>query len=283
MPEKVIAQDISDATSRVGELFHEAIEEFGDPDEAPNPEQPVIDLGQPLHISIECPEHSTNYAIAHNPLDVLVNSLGVFAGCVPGEYIEHILGRPFRPIRTAALMPVFLESVTELCVAGHFSIAYATVDRRGQRYLDGFIRYETAEVYEFLIEDFATVSICMQAIANNLDVCVGRLQINVAVPTCRRDNLEHFNWIDSSDVLGTTPLVFGHLITGDFTRELQELMQGAPPIGMKSSFLRRAVIPAICILAAINNDQQDRAKEIARSLPAKLEWTIAVNEFLKGI
>ena len=283
MPEKVIAQDINDATSRVGELFHEAIEEFGDPDEAPNPEQPVIVLGQPLHISIERPEHSTNCEIAHNPVDVLVNAIAVLSGCVPGGKIEDILGRPFRPVRTAALLPVLMNQMTDLCVAGHFSIAYAIVDRGGQRHLDAEVCYETAEVYEFLVEDFATVSICMQSVANNLDIGVGHLRIKVIKPTCMRENLEHFNWMEQGQVLGTTSLVFGLLITDGFMRELAELMDGTLPIGMKSSFLRRAVIPAIRILKALNNDQLAEAKVIARSLPANLEWTVAVTEFLKGL
>tara|TARA_R110000868_G_scaffold148839_3_gene371028 strand:- start:10274 stop:11125 length:852 start_codon:yes stop_codon:yes gene_type:complete len=283
MPEKVIAEDINDATSRVGELFHEAIEEFGDPDEAPNPVQPVIDLGQPIHVSIECPEQSTNCEIAHNPVDVLVNALAVLSGCVPGRKIEDMLGRPFRPVRTAALLPVLMNQTTDLYVAGHFSIAYAVVDYNGLRLLDAEVCYETAEVYEFLVEDFATVSICMQAVARNLGIGVGHLRINVEKPTCLRENLEHFNWMDQGQVLGTTSLVFGPLITDGFMRELGELLEGTLPIGMQSSFLRRAVIPAILILEALNNDKLAEAKVIARSLPANLEWTVAVTEFLKGL
>ena len=107
--------------------------------------------------------------------------------------------------------------------------------------------------------------------------------MNGGKPTWLREKLEHFNWMDQGQVLGTTSLVFGPLITDGFMRELGELLEGTLPIGMQSSFLRRAVIPAILILDALNNDKLAEAKVIARGLPANLEWTVAVTEFLKGL
>ncbi len=123
----------------------------------------------------------------------------------------------------------------------------------------------------------------MQAGAGNLGIGGGHLRMNGGKPTWLREKLEHFNWMDQGQVLGTTSLVFGPLITDGFMRELGELLEGTLPIGMQSSFLRRAVIPAILILDALNNDKLAEAKVIARGLPANLEWTVAVTEFLKGL
>lgn len=270
-PEEIIAADINDASLRVGELFENVKAEDG-----------VLKLDRPVHLMIQEPERSTNTAFKHNPADALVNALGVVAGCTPGGYLEKCLGRQFDPVLTLACLPSFYDG-GGFMDAWRFMIEYSVVKRRGKPYLNCWVCYETADTYDFLIEDFTTVSLCMQAFAKQLDLPMGYLKINVIRPTCIEDNLQHIGWLPTGDTLGLTPLLFGHLICDDFMRELKELTHGEPVIGMKSSFLRRAVCPSIEILKAMNNNDLAHAKEQAKSLPKGLEYTVAVNEFLGSL
>ena len=274
MAEKVIAHDINDASARIGELFRE-------PDGVEESEH-ELKLKQKVAICIENPDISTNLHIAHNPLDVLLDALGVLSNVPLGGPLERVLGRPRRPInRNACLVPDPLGLTVDED-AGHFKVHYLVVPRKGLQWLDCYAFYDEGYVYDFLIHDFAMLSLCMQMVAANGKFGVGHMHIMVKEPKLRRDNLAHFDWTEDS--LGLTPLVIEPLAhSPNFLSDLKELLTcDEPPIGLMTPFLRKVVAPAMMMMNAINKDDLAQADAASRQLPVGLDWTHAVLKFLES-
>jgi len=279
MAEKIIAQDINDASARVRELF-------GEPDGVDETDTDLR-MKTALAICIQNPDISTNTHIAHNPAAVILDALGVLADVPVNSPLTCTLGRPRQPIdRTPCVIDVPYIAIEQDC-AGPFRICYSVREGSGADWLDCHLFYNEAETYDFLVQHFAIASVCLQFMAESRNMYIGNLHIRVLRPTMPKQMLSHFDWISPSLTMDLTPLRTGPFLqsTGALTELRDVLTCDEPPTGISSPFIRKLVAPAMMIQNALNKDDHVAVDILRRSLPVGLDWTVAINAFLelKGI
>jgi len=270
MAEKIIAQTIAGASEHFLELINEDHEVT----------ETHLKLKSPLHILIEDPIALVNTFIAHNPLDVLVYSLWVLTGCRNSERAEKILGRPVRPINNSVMTYTGKEIVRN---AGHFQIRYSTVKAKGLTRLDVSMHYESADAYEFLVEDYGATSLCLQYLAAQYGFGVGHVRISVNQPSVHKEHVDAFCWDTDGWSIGLNNF---YLCDTDPSRLLSEaylVMEMSPPIGIRTKFLRKVAIPALNALQKIQDQEIDDAHYYVQSMPRMLDWTAASQKWFSEV
>lgn len=268
MSEKIIAATVRDASQHFYEIMSE---------EEPTGTDRL--LGPSVDILIENPRISTNTFICHDACDVLINAMALMAGRGTSLYLQEMLGRPIKPIKTESVLPPHIDA--GLNDAGPFKIGYVTSVQGIAPQLDVHVFYSEAEAYDFLVEDFAAISLCQQHLASMRRMHVGRFRIHVARPELLLTSQVHGNWDAYGWSIGCDHLDLSILLNQNFLPDLRLLLDEKMPVGIKSTFLRRFVIPAISILHALRNDKIDEACALARQLPPNLDWTLAVNNLFR--
>lgn len=268
MPEKIIAATIHDASQQFYEIMSE---------EEPTGNDRL--LGPSVDILIENPRISTNTFICHDACDVLINAMALMAGRGTGIYLQEMLGRPIKSIKSESVLPPHIDE--GLNDAGPFKIGYVTSVRGRAPQLDVHVFYSEAEAYDFLVEDFAAISLCQQYMASIRKMHVGQFRIHVTRPQLLLTSQVHGNWDATGWSIGCDHLDLTILLAQDFLPDLRLLLDEKMPVGIKSSFLRRFVIPAISILQALRNDKIDDAYSLARQLPPNLDWSLAVTHLFR--
>ena len=280
MTDKIIAQTIAGAS----EHFIELINEDGEVSET------HLNLKSPIDILVEDPTASVNTFICHNPMDVLLYSLWVLTGCRDQGRIEKILGRPVRPL-TGPVLTYTNEDV--FCDAGRFQIKYRTrPGNLGSTRLDASIVYKSADAYEFLIEDFGAVSLCLQYLAAKHGFAVGRIRISVSEPSVHKEHVDSFYWDADGWSIGLHNFYLADLGCNEretlagadrLISEAHLAMELGSPIGIRTKFLRRVAIPAMTALLKINEQELDDARYFVESMPRMLDWSVASERWFSEV
>lgn len=270
MPEKIVAQTIAGASEHFIELINEDCEVT----------ETHLKLKTPLHILIEDPVAAVNTFVCHNPMDVLVNALWVLTGCLDQDRAEKILGRPARPLGGSVLIYNKKELARS---AGHFQIRYSTSEVKGITRLDASIVYEAADAYEFLIEDFAAVSLCLQYLASKYGFGVGRIRISVNEPSVHKEHVDSFYWDSDGWSLDLHNFYLCDVDTDRLIAEAHLAMELSSPIGIRTKFLRRIVMPAMTAMLKIHEQELDDAHYFVESMPRMLDWSVASKRWFSEV
>ena len=270
MAEKILAQTIAGASEHFIELINEDCEVT----------ETHLKLKPPLPILIEDPNAPVNTLICHNPMDVLIYSLWVLTGCRDQGRVEKILGRPVRPLGGAVLSYTDKELIRN---AGHFQIRYSTADDKGLTRLNASVVYDSANAYEFLIEDFAVVSLCLQYLAAKHKFGVGHVRISVNEPSVHKEHVDAFYWDAEGWSIGLHNFYLCDVDADRLIAEAHLAMELSSPIGIRTKFLRRVVMPAMTAMLKINGQELDDAHYFVESMPRMLDWSVASKQWFSEV
>jgi hypothetical protein len=270
MPEKIIANTITGASEHFIELINEGC----------NVSETHLILANPVSILVEDPTACVNTFIRHNPLDVLLHALWVLTGCQDKRGIEKLLDRTVRDIPLRKLFVVGRHIETD-----RFAVRFCfTEGNENRRYLDAYVYYEEAEAYEFLIEDFATISMCLQFFAASLGCGVGHVRIKVDRPMVHKENVDQFYWnIESGWYIGLANFQICDVELDRFISEATLLTQTHQAIGFRTRFLRRVALPAVQALYRINEPNYEAAYFSIRSMPGGVDWSAAAMQWYMDV
>ena len=270
MAEKILAQTIAGASEHFIELINEDCEVT----------ETHLKLKTPIHILIEDPNAPVNTLICHNPMDVLIYSLWVLTGCRDQGRVEKILGRPVRPLGGAVLSYTDKELIRN---AGHFQIRYSTADDKGLTRLNASVVYDSANAYEFLIEDFAVVSLCLQYLAAKHKFGVGHVRISVNEPSVHKEHVDAFYWDSEGCSIGLHNFYLCDVDADRLIAEAHLAKELSSPIGIRTKFLRRVVMPAMTAMLKINGQELDDAHYFVESMPRMLDWSVASKQWFSEV
>lgn len=270
MAEKILAQTIAGASEHFIELINEDCEVT----------ETHLKLKTPLHILIEDPNAPVNTLICHNPMDVLVYSLWVLTGCLNQDRVEKILGRPVRPLGGAVLSYTDKELIRN---AGHFQIRYSTADVKGLTRLNASIVYDSADAYEFLVEDFGVISLCLQYLAAKHGFGVGHIRISVNEPSVHKEHVDSFYWDSDGWSIGLHSFYLCDVDADRLVAEAHLAMELNSPIGIRTKFLRQVAMPAMTALIKINEQELDDAHYFVESMPRMLDWSVASKRWFSEV
>lgn len=266
MPEKILAQTIAGASEHFIELINEDCEVT----------ETHLVLKGPLDILVEDPTVAVNTFICHNPMDALINALWVLTQCANPGRIEKMLGRPVREVRPEVL----LFTADGLWFnAGHFRIRYAESDGR----LDAHLRYESGDAYEFLVEDFASISLCLQFLAATHGFGVGKVRISVERPSVHKEHVDCFYWDSDGWSIGLHNFYLTDIDPNRLLSETFLALEDAPPFGLRTKFVRRVCLPAISAMQNLQEQRTEEAEYYVRSMPGMLDWSVASQRWFTEI
>jgi len=270
MAEKILAQTIAGASEHFIELINEDCEVT----------ETHLKLKTPLHILIEDPNAPVNTLICHNPMDVLVHSLWVLTGCLNQDRVEKILGRPVRPLGGAVLSYTDKELIRDV---GRFQIRYSTADVKGLTRLNASIVYDDADAYEFLVEDFGVISLCLQYLAAKHGFGVGHIRISINEPSVHKEHVDSFYWDSDGWSIGLHSFYLCDVDADRLVAEAHLAMELNSPIGIRTKFLRQVAMPAMTALIKINEQELDDAHYFVESMPRMLDWSVASKRWFSEV